>query len=151
MTTKYKAPISIKEALQRINQLYADIIDIERQLAEKDRLDMNTGERMSPASYRRWRSAALASRMHKLVERKELQLWVQNRRRAILAKEAGVYRADDPRSLIVATTQALREFFHGDGDIDEAENRLHKLLQLMEGYLMHAESPDGARRADPAA
>jgi hypothetical protein len=67
-------PKSIIEADRRIGQLEEEILEIEAQLADKDRRDAN-GDRFTPQDYHKWRASAIYAMNKKKQERSRLLAW----------------------------------------------------------------------------
>lgn len=128
---QYDEPRSIAEAKERKRLLFADIMSIERQLADKYRVDRN-GNKLSKQEYRLWRGAAHSSLVHKKSEHAYLKDWIIERRRTIEAAQIGIKNANDPMSVMVGLHEVLKKALDGD------DMALGKAFNVVDQYLNHA-------------
>jgi hypothetical protein len=127
----YPEPRSIAEAKERKLLLLTDILSIERQLADKYRVDRE-GHRLSRQEYRLWRGAAHSSLVHKRAEYAYLKEWIIERRRALEAAKIGVENMNDPRSVMTGLHAVLKKALDGD------DHALGVAFNVVEQYLYHA-------------
>jgi hypothetical protein len=130
----YPEPVSIAEAKLRKRELERDIMNIERQLSDRDRRGRD-GSLLTKEAYLRWYKGARSSLIFKRVEHTYLKDWILERRRQLQARELDIYELSDPRALLLQCRQTLREVLDGrDPEDTDAGN----LYNVIEQYLHHA-------------
>jgi len=75
----YTEPRSLEEARRRRDDLTTAVIEIEGQLARRDRKD-ETGARMTPKQYGAWRDRAIEAKTVKTNEIRYLKRWIADHR-----------------------------------------------------------------------
>ena len=128
---QYEEPQTIKEARSRMHALERDIMGIERQLSEPERIDRD-GKRLNRKEYRKWRGSALSSRVFKKLEYAYLKAWIKERRRRVEAEDLDIFDADDPKAILVSVRKALRQAMDGD------HADLGVIFNVVDQYLQHA-------------
>lgn len=128
---KFKEPTKISEAIARKRVLEADIMNIERQLAEPTRYDRE-GAKISKKDYQLWRSSAHSSLVFKKTEHAYLKDWIKDRRRRLNADEIGIFKEDDPREVLVKAKVALKKALAGD------DSDLGVIYNVIDQFLQHA-------------
>lgn len=73
----FESPKSKEECVERILKLEEEIVEIEVQLVDRNRLN-ESGERMSPSDYKAWRSKAGYALSCKINEYRFLKKWERN-------------------------------------------------------------------------
>lgn len=86
---QFDTPKSLRDAEDRLITLVEETQSIEAQLADKNKLDARTSERMEEAAYQAWRSKAISALNIKRAEQRYLKRWIKDadvrKRRAALA------------------------------------------------------------------
>lgn len=92
---QYQTPDSLEDAYRRREALATAIIEIEGQLARRNRIDPETGVRMTPTQYGQWRDRANEARVAKTNEVRYLKQWIRDNRVAVARpKDGGLTPAD---------------------------------------------------------
>lgn len=131
---EFPAPKTMRDAKTRKRALERDIMNIERQLADRDRRDRK-GRPLTREAYLRWNKNARSSLIFKKTEHHYLKDWIVERRRAVSSKRAGIFDPNSPEELLLHAKGKLRDVLNGKSP-DEAG--LGSLYDLIDQYLHHA-------------
>ena len=77
MMKQLPTPTSAREARERIRDLTADIQNIERQLADTNKVN-ELGRRLSSRQYNSWRKNAISAMSVKLAQKRETEQWLKD-------------------------------------------------------------------------
>lgn len=119
----FTPPSTIKEAKSRILKLTISIMNIEKKLGDRKN---DSGE-----SHAIWRSKATSARIYMVSEKRGLEVWMTERRHAILAEGAGVSKPDDPNDILRVALREARKSLRGE------PHNLPKVLDVIDTYLNH--------------
>jgi hypothetical protein len=123
---QFSPPATMREAKERLRDTTMSILNVEKQLGDEGRRD-----RMGSGDYQEWREKTKAAKIYMISEQQALKDWIFERRRALEAEEAGVWKHTDPRALL---QQAVVE---GRRALDGKANSLAQVLSLAELCLNH--------------
>jgi hypothetical protein len=130
----FPEPESLREAHDRKRVLERDIMNIERQLMDRERRDRD-GKPLSKDEYRVWHRKTRSVLIYKKVEQTFLKDWIVRRRREVQATEVGIFDPDDPREMLVQCRKVLRRLLDGE-EVEEAG--AGRLYDVIDQFLQHA-------------
>lgn len=119
----WNPPSTMAEAQQRLRVVTIDVLNIEMHLGDR--------RRQQNANYWTWRQKSKAARIYSLMEQRNLQDWILERRRKIAAKDLEIWDHKDPRALLQRALVEGRAALKGD------ENRLQEVLVAVDLFLTH--------------
>lgn len=96
----FKKPETAREARERIAKLVEEIMNIESQLADKNKKDTN-GRRMHPRKYMAWRKNAISALSFKSAELQAARSWLRDYTHGILSHAMDL-DSSDPMELLKA-------------------------------------------------
>lgn len=120
---RWTPPSTMAEAQQRLRSVTIDVLNCEMHLGDR--------RRQENPNYWTWRQKAKAARIYSLMEQRNLQDWILERRRQLSAKELDIWDHRDPRALLQRTVIEGRKALKGD------ENRLQEMLVAIDLFLTH--------------
>lgn len=122
----FEPPNTMKEAKELLREVTFSILNVEKQLG-----DEGLEERLSAADYQRWREKTKSAKIYMISDQQALKDWILNRRRAIDAKEIGIWKPEDPRTLL------QHAIIEGRLALDGKPNNLARVLDLASLCLIH--------------
>jgi len=123
---QFHSPQTMKEAKERLREVTTNILNVEKQLGDEGRRI-----RFGPSEYQEWREKTKSAKIYMITEQQHLKDWIFERRRSLEAKELGIWKPEDPRTIL------QRAILEGRKALNGKPNDLAKVLDLAELCLNH--------------